>query len=100
MSERSSSCCSNCFLRVSLFLYFYITIYILISYKELKKGYIPSFFNWNWNNWNASVMFTYFSSTKSHSILLYTSANKRDVFFVRMRIFTYLCADETSIVTY
>ena len=42
------------FLRVPNILLVYITIYILNSYKDIRKGYCPinPFWN-NWNNWNA-----------------------------------------------
>lgn len=45
------------FLRVPNLLLIYITIYILNSYKNIRKGYCPKnpfWNNWNnWNNWNA-----------------------------------------------
>ena len=45
------------FLRVPNLFLIYITIYILNSYKDIRKGYCPKnpfWNNWNnWNNWNA-----------------------------------------------
>ena len=42
------------FLRVPNLFLIYITIYILNSYKDIRKGYCPKNPFWNnWNNWNA-----------------------------------------------
>lgn len=41
------------FLRVPNLFLIYITIYILNSYKDIRKGYCPKNPFWNnWNNWN------------------------------------------------
>ncbi len=41
------------FLRVPILFFIYITIYILNSYIDIRKGYCPTFPFWNnWNNWN------------------------------------------------
>ena len=45
------------FLRVSVPFIIYITIYILISYKDYKGGCTPSFFNCNNCNCNARLAF-------------------------------------------
>ena len=36
----------------------YITIYILVSYKDYKRGVCPSNFNWNNWNWNRLAVIT------------------------------------------
>lgn len=42
------------FLRVPNLFLIYITIYILNSYKDIRKEYCPKIPFWNnWNNWNA-----------------------------------------------
>ncbi len=48
------------FLRVPNLLLIYITIYILNSYKDIRKGYCPKNPFWNnWNNWNAFFLSKY-----------------------------------------
>ena len=42
------------FFRIPFPLKVYITIYILISYKDFKKGFSPPNFNWKIWNWKIS----------------------------------------------
>ena len=63
------------FLRVPNLFLIYITIYILNSYKDIRKGYCPKnpfWNNWNnWNNWNAFFLpFEIPSSSRKPQILL------------------------------
>ena len=46
------------FFAVPLHLILYITIYILVSYKDYKRGVCPSNFNWNNWNWNRLAVIT------------------------------------------
>ena len=61
------------FLRVPNLLLVYITIYILNSYKDIRKGYCPKNPFWNnWNNWNAFFLSKYpllLESPKSFFVL-------------------------------
>ena len=49
----------------------YITIYILVSYKDYKRGVCPSNFNWNNWNWNRLAVIT----------ILFYKASHREQFF-------------------
>ena len=52
---RYSYSCYSRFFRHTLFFIYYISIYILISYKVLRKVFATQFFNCNNCNYNVPV---------------------------------------------